>query len=306
METKILFLSAALLAASCTGLQDGAVSKLEVRLELAEEPGLRAAASDAEKALVSRTVFIFDESGSLLGKLEGSGATLSTEVGKGTVCHLAALANCPSIAESIGSEQAFRDATVPFEANSPGNMVMRTPSVTSVEMSSDKSVTLTLERLASKVVISGGISFDFGINSPYRTTQNEIRSVFLMSVPAAQALVNTIAEPALCNGGGVSIDADGHVSGVPALCLLNCHAGTTSLDSPLNFYCYPNPSPEASSEGGADSVTKVIVCASLGGTLHYYPIGLGNAGSDRYYDIPRIIIDRPGASTPGSYALSAD
>ena len=66
-----------------------------------------------------------------------------------------------------------------------------------------------------------------------------------------------------------------------------------------HFYCYPNPT-EEDSHGSAWSprYTRLVVDATLGGTLYHYPVNIPKPLPNTSYQITNLTVTGPGSSDP--------
>ena len=309
MKKHYFLIAAALLSAalmsSCrkdavaTAPEDSA-STLEVSVCGIEKPSTKADLQSADEAsLSSFEVFIYmstDKTTPYIRKtISGTSGTISLPQGKTYTVY--ALANMTNLSD-VTSESSLTSKNIPYGDNSRTSFAMSAAPQT-VTLNGNKSLTFQMERLCSKVLISGNIQLDFSENPYLAAKTSSIKSVFLTQVPAScSAITATPSSTYVMTGNPAG--STGLVSGSPEISFCNNQSGVSPWGQ-LTLYGYPNTATEASSRSGIDKVTKVAVCVNIGGEFHYYTIGIPNMARNTIYTISDIRITREGASTPESY-----
>lgn len=64
------------------------------------------------------------------------------------------------------------------------------------------------------------------------------------------------------------------------------------------LYCYPNRSSDSSAKEWSPRRTRLVIKATLGDRIYYYPITMPVLESNKSYEIEEIVITRPGSDNP--------
>ena len=221
---------------------------------------------------------------------EGSEGTV--EVARGGTYDIYAVANLRRPLD-VSTPSDLSRIRIGYDESSSGSFVMTTEKVT-VEPESDMDLTLVARRLMSKITIEG----DAGFYRDYHRYPHEceLLGAFLINIP-------------------YSADYDGNADDSQWINPIEVPYPFGSNSSPLawkaaddpetigraSFYCYPNDSAEAATEGGGDMVTKLVIAAMLDGELKYWTIGFPQIRRNTIYSIGNIRIHSEGSSFQNGY-----
>ena len=189
-----------------------------------------------------------------------------------------------------------------FDVNHWNGFAMVSPLVRTT-VDADAEVTLAMSRVAAKVEVVGNISFNFPAGSSADAAQKSILSVFVTNIPSpvkvcggeqvGTSYVNDAFDksrfiPAYVSEGGIPTDA------------MNGFTKWTGTGDKV-FYAHPNSARQADGVEGRDHTTKLVVAASIGGTVQYYPIALPGIASNKILRVGDITISGYGSDDPNEY-----
>lgn len=202
-----------------------------------------------------------------------------------------ALVNCPDLS-SISSMTALL-ATRSQLSNNTGTSFQMIGHQDGVTLPNDSPVTIDVHRLAARVVIKK-ITRAF-TSSALAAKAFSIDQVFLINVAGDINFGETTNPSVWFNQLAYNSEQATFTYDAPAATLAN----NASYSTVHNFYAYPNPT-VADSESTTWSArhTRLVVKASLGADVYYYPITLPELEANKSYEIEELILTRPGSDTP--------
>ena len=154
----------------------------------------------------------------------------------------------------------------------------------SLEVSGSTSVEITIKRYVARVSL-GRITNS--LSGVYASREFVVRGVYLTNV-AGNTTYGLSAPTLWYNKMGEDSN--------PAETLISC-SGVS--DGEYTFYPYPNPSESDASGGNWSSRhTKLVVEASIGGAICYYPIVLPVLQRNKTYTITELTVTMPGSDNP--------
>jgi len=184
-----------------------------------------------------------------------------------------------------------------------------------VTVMQDRTVKLTLIRLASRIDVEGSIGFDFSSCPDFQTLNPSIASIAVMNVPTKVSIspeggtngnyYNDGREDATVyfNSNGQYNDSNypgrylyekpfySNLYGYPCS---SCYVGKS-------FIAVPNYSLESGDVNGTDMVTKLTVAVKHDNGIDFYPIGIPDIGRNQIYKISNITIRGRGSDHPNKY-----
>ena len=282
---KTINLAAALgaitLLAGCTENIPSGIEKeySEALLTVSLSPSSTKFSADEESAISGIQIFVFDSKGDFETKKSGDSPVLelSCTQGRKTIWALAA---APSL--NPATERELLETVTRLEDNAPGAFVMS--GSRSLEVSGSTSVEITIKRYVARVSL-GRITNS--LSGVYASREFVVRGVYLTNV-AGNTTYGLSAPTLWYNKMGKDSN--------PAETLISC-SGVS--DGEYTFYPYPNPS-ESDASGGTWSSrhTKLVVEASIGGAICYYPIVLPVLQRNKTYTITELTVTMPGSDNP--------
>ena len=301
-RTIISLAMLALLSSSCEKSFTGGASVAQetacLEVKLASEGTKAAGGGGSEENAVSDCqVLIYDMSSRSLEayvKPEPSAQSVSVRCTTGPK-EVIVLANAPD-ASRIVSYDAFLKTRSRLADNSIGRLVMEgnaSPDLTA----SGGSITVDMRRIVSKVVLDGiTVDFesdaydemDFILRKAYLTNVAADRS-YLVETPDPSLWYNQIKRSSASEADAVIYEDLGDVN----------LKGTRKYTAMHHFYCYPNPYVDDtfSPDVWSPRPTRLVVEASLGNNLYYYPVSLPELKQNTRYHVSLNIV-RPGATSP--------
>ena len=264
---------------------------LSVSLPLGAPSKASGSATEAnETALKSVQVFVFNSSGNLEASQSASSSSVNLTCTKGAKT-IAAVVNGASLG-SIKTLAELSGTVSDFSENSAAGLVMYGKISKTIE--TDTSVTLEVARLAAKITI-GKITNGIAL-SQYQSSPIAVNAIYLINV-AGDAKFSGDYTPALwLNGQKNSAAADNLYYEKPSSLTI---AHNASDASGHYFYCYPNPTSDDStaSEWSARH-TRLVVEATVGGQICYYPLTLPVIEANTVYSIGELKITMIGTDSP--------
>lgn len=282
---RLLFSASVLLAASCTdALVETEPLPPATQTKALLSTRVSYAGTGEESAVSGLQLIVFDSEGKF--EISGSGSTLSCSTGRKTVW---AIAGAPEL--SPQSEDELLASVTRLEDNAPGSFVMS--GSRSIELVGNTDTEIPLKRYVAKVSLGRVIN---ALSGAYASRELMIRSVYLLDV-AANSTYGLSAPTEWYNRmSKESTPADELISRT-GLSAVVPSGGSRELD--CVFYPYPNPT-ESNANGGIWSArhTKLVVEASIGGQICYYPVVLPVLQRNRTYSISDLTITMFGSDNP--------
>lgn len=162
-----------------------------------------------------------------------------------------------------------------------------------VTLPDDSPVTINVHRLASRVVIKK-ITRAFTVSS-LAAKSFTIDQIFLINVVGDINFGETNTVPNVWfNQQAYASEQAAFTYDAPAASLAN----NASYSTVHNFYAYPNPSSDSDAATWCPRHTRLVVKATLGTDVYYYPITLPVLESNKSYEIEELILTRPGSDNP--------
>ena len=244
--------------------------------------------SSAESAVSDLHVYVFDAEGNfeIMGSGDGSSLELGCSVGRKTIW---ALAGAPTLNPS--SETELLSTLTRLEDNSPASFVMS--GSRSIELVGPANVDIALKRYVAKVSLGRVIN---ALSGTIASKELIIRAVYLLNVAADTSFGLSSPTNWYNRMGKEDNPADVLISSGSLSVQLPSGDGA---DLDCVFYPYPNPT-ESNANGGSWSArhTKLVVEASIGGEICYYPIVLPVLQRNRTYTISDLTITMFGSDNP--------
>lgn len=305
---RTAFVAVALLAGtSCSEteketavINDGKVV-LTVNLDSGISMTTRAALNtEGETKINNVQIFVFNKEGGRLDSYyngsESQQVKIRCTTGKKRVF---SIINAPSLSSCTDTTTLLAQTTS-LSDNSLAGFVMTGQA--SATLPAQSPVNLSVSRITSRVCIKN-ISVNF-TSEGYKNLEFRINSIYMINV-AGNTDYGVTAEPTQW------YNKSGHYdSGMDALLYKSINSSLTS-SSPLQneeyFYVYPNPTAsDNSDETFSPRFTRLVVEATLGGTIYYYPISLPNLERNKTYTVSSLKITRPGSDNPDKEITSAE
>ena len=202
-----------------------------------------------------------------------------------------ALVNCPNLS-AVSTKTALLATSSLLTANSSSNFQM-IGHQDGVDLPDDSPVTIDVHRLAARVVIKK-ISRAFTVSS-LAAKSFSIDQIFLINVAGDVNYGETASPTVWLNQRAYNTEQAIFTYDAPAASLANNASYSTVHD----FYAYPNPTVDDSdSDTWSARHTRLVVKATLGTDVYYYPITLPALESNKSYEIEELILTRPGSDSP--------
>ena len=281
------------IVSSCNALRDNTIAvrnddgggeavALRVRAGVRDIATKAETQTSAEKQVNTLDLFIFDtDSEALLFKQRVSAASAEVRITKGTRTFYA-LVNAPAAASALStlSEVAAYHAAFADQGRS------------SFFMAGSKAVTVTSATTEVVVDVRRDVARVDLVNAPTFSGQAAgatFNAAYLINVPKTYSASATVAAAADAWNFG---DAVKTASEQDALLKL-ATAGTV--------YGMPNTTAEAAAIDGTDYVTKLVIKATVNGSVYWYPIGIPGIASNKRYVVENVYIKGVGSDTPNAY-----
>ena len=298
MKTDLFFRSfiicvSMMMICACHGgiepVEDSPQSKVKLKVVV---PVAETKLTDApdESRIDNYQVYIFGSDGVLESYVnqESSDIVLDCIAGAKSIV---VLANAPAMTD-VTTVSSLSAKTSLLSDNHDGTFVMSGQHTTVI--TEDTEITVTVSRIVSKIILSE-LKVDF-LAPQYQNSDFKVSSVYLINVPAEAGYLS-VKTPGVWYNKQEYVSADANalirdaVGSVPV--------SESSLYPVTNtFYCYPNPTDQDSFDmTWSARHTRLVVEASLGTNILYYPVTLPKLESNKIYDVS-LTITRPGASKP--------
>ena len=279
--------------ASCNALRDNTIAvrnddgggeavALRVRAGVRDIATKAETQTSAEKQVNTLDLFIFDtDSEALLFKQRVSAASAEVRITKGARTFYA-LVNAPAAASALStlSEVAAYHAAFADQGRS------------SFFMAGSKAVTVTSATTEVVVDVRRDVARVDLVNAPTFSGQAAgatFNAAYLINVPKTYSASATVAAAADAWNFG---DAVATASEQDALLKLTA-AGSV--------YGMPNTTAEAAAIDGTDYVTKLVIKATVNGSVYWYPIGIPGIASNKRYVVENVYIKGVGSDEPNQY-----
>lgn len=293
---KKILLSIAIASAALSACNKTPMPQVDSRLEvnLDDGPSTKATAPTAGESTISNLhILVFDAAGDLDIYYKCSSADISAKKATITVKtgakHVWAVANiADSKVSAVTTVSALKAVTTDLSDNTTGALVMVGNADCTVA-ASGASAAVTLKRLVARVSLN---KVTCSIPSAYGSLT--VNRVFLANVVGNMNLGGDAAAATWYNKEGVKdenplvsshiIDGGTYAASCPSLTYANVgdaiSAGSSKTWSNKLLYCYRNTSttaPTAFSTTFSAQRTVLVVAATIGGKLYYYPVVLDNS-----------------------------
>ena len=202
-----------------------------------------------------------------------------------------ALVNCPDLS-AVSTKTALLATTSNLYDNSGTNFQM-IGHQDEVDLPDDSPVTIDVHRIAARVVIKK-ISRAFTV-SALASKSFRIDQIFLINVAGDINFGETEAPTVWYNKWMYTSEQAAFTYDAPSASLAN----NASYSTVHSFYAYPNPTVgDSDSSTWSARHTRLVVKATLGSDVYYYPITLPVLESNKSYEIEELILTRPGSDHP--------
>lgn len=213
-----------------------------------------------------------------------------------------AVVNCPTDLSAVKNLAELNAKTFAFANEKPGGFQMIGTTSKNIT-ATDGNASLTVDRAVAKIHLSN-IKTDFQAPA-YQDMPFKVTRIYAINVTGNYA----VTYPTSTNAPTVNVGRldQGLNANQEALLLYEAQApidvtngaAATAIDK--SFYVYPNYS---NMEG---KKTRIVVEASLGSKLCYYPLTFDGAiRHNTYYDITGLVIMRPGSEDPNTPVITKD
>ena len=161
-----------------------------------------------------------------------------------------------------------------------------------VDLPEDSPVTIDVHRLAARVVIKK-ITRAFTA-AALAAKSFSIDQIFLINVAGDTNYGETAAPSVWFNKQAYASEQAAFTYDAPAASLAN----NASYSTVHSFFAYPNASADSDAAVWSPRHTRLVVKATLGTDVYYYPITLPALESNKSYEIEELILTRPGSDDP--------
>ena len=210
-----------------------------------------------------------------------------------------ALVNCPDLS-AISTKTALLATSSLLSGNSSAGFEM-IGHQDEVDLPDDSPLTIDVHRLAARVVIKK-ITRAFTVSSLAAKTFS-LAQIFLINVPGDINYGETAAPTLWLNQRGYNDDLSYITYDTPAATLAN----NASYSYVHTFFAYPNPTVnDSESTTWSPRHTRLVIKASIGSDIYYYPITLPVLEANKSYEIEELILTRPGSDSPDKPVSFAD
>lgn len=262
------------------------VSVPEVRTKVSEKnsPG-------SPDAINTLQVFVFDESGILEASdmKESESVVLTCKAGPKKVV---SLVNAPEVTD-VTTYSELCTASSFLDDNTIDSMVMS--GETDVNLTGTSSVTIPVSRIAAKVVLRQVMN-----NFKFKADQDAeflVTHVYLINVGAERGFLSETSPKEWYNMMELnSFDSPAFTYEQLSSPVKLPYSSTWTADK--YFYCYPNPTEtDSSDETWSARRTRLVLEATLGGEVMYYPVTLPVIEPNSSYEVT-VKITRRGSPSP--------
>ena len=291
MNSKVMMM-AALAICGCARMEEGTVPSdsemVELSFHVPCQKTTKVSGSVVEDAVEDLQIFVFGLNGQLqaYGHAEDDELTLTCTTGDKRV---AAIVNAPLVGSNVTDETSLNALSSSFSENAVSRFVMSGMETKKIE--STGTVTVPVSRLVSKVVLTG-VKNNFELDQ-HKGLDFKIKSAFLINTPKDRKFFSVSSPTGWINKGVSDISQIISSSGTMMYQALNsdkvAHGSTYAPDCSL--YCYPNPLTSGMTP------TYLVVEATLGNALYYYPVDLPAMEANKCYNVA-LTVCRPGSSSP--------
>lgn len=192
-----------------------------------------------------------------------------------------AFANCDDFS-AYTTIDALKAVMIDLADNRPTNLMMF--GTKTVSVSDDSPIVVDVRRYVSRVVVKQ-INRNFQTSS-IASQEFKISKIYLTNVAGTIDLAGTAAPTVWYNLGGNKNEVPALLQDSPNAVLLNNNSHQTTYF----YYCFPN--------NGEDKTTRLVIEATIGGNVTYYPVDLPVLESNKSYEFNQINIMRPGSDSP--------
>ncbi len=268
----------------------------------------KVAAEGSEEKVNSLQVFVFGETNKLEAYETGTSSSLTIGILSGNKT-IHALVNAPAFT-GISDYDDLYSSLSNLDENRTDNFVMEGWKTVEVGKQG-ASVTIDVNRIVSKVSL---LKVENKLAPIYSGMTFRLKRAYLINV-AGNKYYGTeeqeLDEPQNWYN-KMSCTAAGELPEL-TLSAYNVNvAHSTANETKKNFYCYPNPTAEDTSEKPwSPRFTRLVVEVELDGTLYYYPVTFPNMQQNTQYQVS-LAVTRPGSDDPdapyepGSATVSID
>lgn len=298
MNSKVMIMSA-LVMCGCSKMSERVPSMeqdvVELSFSVPSQGNTKVSGTVDEESVEDLQIFVFGSDGQLqaYGHSESDQLTLTCSTGEKRI---AALVNSPQ-QTTIKNENELQGLVSSFSDNSLGRFVMT--GIDDKEVTKTESVIIPVSRLVSKVVLAN-VKNDF-IMEQHQEMDFSIKSVFLTNAAKDRKYMSASTPSGLYNS-GVS-DMDEIIAQAGNMMYESLGSQTISYGETYQsgnyLYCYPNPHSDSATS------TYLVVEATLGQALYYYPVKLPPMESNKCYNVS-LTVCRPGSSTPDTPVETAN
>lgn len=270
---------------------DFSPASLTVNIPLGEATKAVGAGTEAdEKKLSSVQVMIFTESGNLEASKTATSGSLELSCTKGNKT-VAAVVNSADIA-GVKTLAELRAKTSALADNNFKSFVMYGQKSVAVN-AANVAVTLEVQRLAAKVLIKK-ITNAMELQQ-YQGTPVQVKGIYLINVAGNTTFAGT-APTLWLNKMKNEVSSDCLYYEKPSALSVAYKASDATGHC---FYCYPNPTDGDNTQTSWSARhTRLVVEASVGGHLCYYPMTLPTLSGNTVYTIGELTITRLGVDKP--------
>lgn len=289
-------LAALLLSASCR--KESSVAPfpstekefVTLSVNVGSETKAASTTQSADNKVNSVQVFVFDASGAFETKESGASTSLSIKCVTGSK-KIVALVNAPAV--NPASYSVLMSTVSALSDNALSSFVM-VGDINKTVSASDNTVSITVKRLVAKVSIERITNAMTGINA---TKSFVVKKIYLVNV-AGNTTYALGAPTAWLNQMGWSTSASDALL-YDVVSTGGTIANGSSYSVRHDFFPYPNPTAsDNQNDTWSARHTRLVVEATLGGELVYYPITLPVLERNKTYTISELTIKVPGSEVP--------
>lgn len=269
--------------------------KHTVKFSLSDGAETKLTGNSDENAVNNAVFIIFDGEGGYVTSAIPSGTSSEIELYEGEY-EVAAVVNTdvPSAANSLNSIRAL---TVPLEDNSSGNIIMYGEKPFSIGAGSND-VTVNVKRAVAKISI-GNIINDMK-DPVFQKMEFEIKRIFVSNVSGISDLPGNSSPVVWYNKNGEWDNESAEIKSLledTGIDRVIPHKG--NYEKEFYYYVYPNDTADDSYEAiWSPRYTRLVIEASIGGDICYYPIPFGNIEANHTYTINNLTVTKPGTEYP--------